>query len=137
MLRRLSTLAMTAVLALSTLTQAAVAEGAESVAHDKPCARAYGALGANFNENLDTLDFRELREAHARWVCTRPRPCGPAATSRDAATGSTASARCGSPDPPARSPTNSSGLLTINKRLGTLTRRLRTERTARGRGGRD
>ncbi|MEV1238488.1 hypothetical protein ACIBO2_44790 [Nonomuraea sp. NPDC050022] len=68
MLRRLSTIAMTAVLALSTLTQAAIAEGAQSVAHDKPRARAYGALGANFNENLDTLDFRELREANAQWV---------------------------------------------------------------------
>jgi hypothetical protein len=68
MLRRLSTIAMTAVLALSTLTQAAVAEGAESVARDKPRALAYGALGANFNENLDTLDYRELREAHTRWV---------------------------------------------------------------------
>ncbi|WP_433514832.1 hypothetical protein ACQP2T_03930 [Nonomuraea sp. CA-143628] len=59
---------MTAVLALSTITQAAVAEGVQSVANDKPRARAYGALGANFNENLDTLDFRELREANAQWV---------------------------------------------------------------------
>ncbi|MFD1535490.1 hypothetical protein [Nonomuraea guangzhouensis] len=68
MLRRLSTIAMTAVLALSTLTHAATAQGAESVAVDKPRALAYGALGANFNENLDSLDYPELREARARWI---------------------------------------------------------------------
>ena len=29
---------------------------------------AYGLLGANFNQNLDALDYRELREAGAQWV---------------------------------------------------------------------
>lgn len=29
---------------------------------------ALGALGANFNENLDQLDYRELRTARANWV---------------------------------------------------------------------
>ncbi|MEV4359459.1 hypothetical protein [Nonomuraea sp. NPDC049625] len=68
MLRRLPIIALTAVLAVSSLTHPAAAEGAESVPDAKPLARAYGALGANFNQNLDALDYRELREARARWV---------------------------------------------------------------------
>ncbi|MBE1584737.1 hypothetical protein ACFPOI_42615 [Nonomuraea angiospora] len=61
-LRRLSIIALTAVLAASATTHtAAAAEG-------RPVKLAYGALGANFNQNLDALDYRELREAKARWV---------------------------------------------------------------------
>jgi hypothetical protein len=67
MLRRLSIIALTAVLAAST-TQAATAEGGKPVSHDRPLSRAYGALGANFNQNLDALDYRELRESGTKWV---------------------------------------------------------------------
>ncbi|MEU6721400.1 hypothetical protein ABZ897_59005 [Nonomuraea sp. NPDC046802] len=63
MLRRLPAIALTAILAVSTVTHAAAAEGAEPVIDN-----AYGALGANFNQNLDSLDYRELREARAQWV---------------------------------------------------------------------
>ncbi|KAB8192789.1 hypothetical protein FH608_025350 [Nonomuraea phyllanthi] len=67
MLRRLSIIALTAALAASTVTPA-TAQGGKPVDHDKPLGAAYGALGANFNQNLDALDYRELRESHTGWV---------------------------------------------------------------------
>ncbi|GAA3246288.1 hypothetical protein [Nonomuraea helvata] len=62
LLRRLSIIALTAVLAASTTTHTATA------AEGRPVKLAYGALGANFNQNLDALNYRELREAKAQWV---------------------------------------------------------------------
>ncbi|MEV4177002.1 hypothetical protein [Nonomuraea sp. NPDC049709] len=69
MLRRLSIIALTAALAaVAPLTPAAnaTAEGHKPV--DEPLPTAHGALGANFNQNLDALDYRELRESGTRWV---------------------------------------------------------------------
>ncbi|MEV0829544.1 hypothetical protein [Nonomuraea rubra] len=67
MLRRLSIVAMTAALAtVSPLTPAATAQGGTPVTEQLPAA--HGALGANFNQNLDALDYRELRESGTRWV---------------------------------------------------------------------
>ncbi|WP_237107501.1 hypothetical protein [Nonomuraea sp. MG754425] len=71
MLRRLSIVALTATLAaVSPLTPAANANanapGGKPVT--RPLPTAYGALGANYNQNLDALDYRELRESGTRWV---------------------------------------------------------------------
>ncbi|WP_433443808.1 hypothetical protein [Nonomuraea sp. CA-141351] len=69
MLRRLPTLAFAAMVAISAVTSPATASApvgrAATIAADDD---AYGALGANFNQNLDALDYRELREARTRWV---------------------------------------------------------------------
>ncbi|MFC4009882.1 hypothetical protein ACFOY2_21815 [Nonomuraea purpurea] len=57
-------LAVAAMVALSAVASPAVASApAGRVADD-----AYGALGANFNENIDDLDYGELQEARAGWV---------------------------------------------------------------------
>ncbi|MFC5834205.1 hypothetical protein [Nonomuraea insulae] len=67
MLRRLSIVALTAVLAAVTPhTATAAVQGGKPV--NRPLPTAYGALGANFNQNLDALDYRELRESGTRWV---------------------------------------------------------------------
>ncbi|WP_220449051.1 hypothetical protein [Nonomuraea mesophila] len=67
MLRRLPIITLTAVLALSPAAHA-TARGGDPMQDDQPRRAAHGALGANFNQNLDALDYRELREAGARWV---------------------------------------------------------------------
>ncbi|MEV0612115.1 hypothetical protein AB0I81_02255 [Nonomuraea sp. NPDC050404] len=69
MLRRLSIIAATTVLAVvSPLTHAATADGGEPLNDSRSLPAAYGALGANFNQNLDALDYRELAESGTRWV---------------------------------------------------------------------
>ncbi|WP_220446832.1 hypothetical protein [Nonomuraea deserti] len=67
MLRRLPIITLAAVLAFSTTAHATV-QGGRPVRDDQPRETALGALGANFNQNLDALDYRELREAGAQWV---------------------------------------------------------------------
>ncbi|SEG99978.1 hypothetical protein SAMN05444920_114254 [Nonomuraea solani] len=53
------------IIALATALTLSAGSG-ETMKPVKPLA--YGALGANFNQNLDALDYRELRESGARWV---------------------------------------------------------------------
>ena len=67
MLRRLSIISLTAVIAVSTATSTSVSAQA-GLATDRKPDRAHGALGANFNQNIDDLDYAELREAGAEWV---------------------------------------------------------------------
>lgn len=73
MLRQLSMTALTAALAVSAITHAAAGAGPavdEGEVEDAagPLETAQGALGANFNQNLDSVNYRELREAGAEWV---------------------------------------------------------------------
>lgn len=72
MVSQLVTMAMTAALALSAGT---LAVGFDRGVAASPSAgtrgslpAAYGALGANFNQNLDALHYRELQAANAQWV---------------------------------------------------------------------
>lgn len=66
MLRKLSIAALTAALAISTFTPNE-AEGSTRTV-DRPARSVQGALGANFNQNLDAVNYQELREANAQWV---------------------------------------------------------------------
>jgi hypothetical protein len=64
--RTLVAVTVSAVLAVG-LPGAAVAADAGGDGHIAPLP-ALGAIGANYNENLDTMNYRELREARASWV---------------------------------------------------------------------
>ncbi|MCG5215596.1 hypothetical protein [Streptosporangium sp. KLBMP 9127] len=64
MLRQLSIIALSAVLAASTVAHPAAAKAGKPVNEDEP----RGALGANFNQNLDAVNYRELRETGTEWV---------------------------------------------------------------------
>lgn len=77
MVSQLVTMALTAALAASVATS--VVGPVERVPVNQDAAHqdaetnaslptAYGALGANFNQNLDALNYRELQAANARWV---------------------------------------------------------------------
>jgi hypothetical protein len=64
--RTLIIVAVTAILAAGLPGAALAAEaGSEDQLAPLP---ALGALGANYNENLDTLNYLELREARASWI---------------------------------------------------------------------
>ncbi|PSL06849.1 hypothetical protein CLV30_102238 [Haloactinopolyspora alba] len=73
MLRQLSITALTAALAVTTAAHAGGAANdpdreARPDGAAGPSRVANGALGANFNQNLDSVNYRELREAGAQWV---------------------------------------------------------------------
>jgi hypothetical protein len=63
MLRLVTLTALGAAVALTAMTTATVPATAS------PGPRAVdGALGANYNQNLDSVDYRELQAAHAGWI---------------------------------------------------------------------
>ncbi len=74
MLRHLSMTALTATLAVSVTTHPAAGSDGTSLDEsgttgtNDAVPNAHGDLGANFNQNLDSVDYRELREAGAQWV---------------------------------------------------------------------
>jgi hypothetical protein len=59
MLRLMTLTALGATLALTAAAPATADSGPRA---------ADGALGANYNQNLDSIDYRELQAAHARWI---------------------------------------------------------------------
>ncbi|MFG2000823.1 hypothetical protein ACGFNU_16925 [Spirillospora sp. NPDC048911] len=66
MLRRLSIIALTSAVAITPLACSSTRTGTPAASSAN--APAPGALGANFNQNLDALDYRELNEARVSWV---------------------------------------------------------------------
>ncbi|MBO2448541.1 hypothetical protein J4573_15670 [Actinomadura barringtoniae] len=65
-LRRLPIVALTLVVAAQ--TSACAGSGEAKPAAGSAKAPALGALGANFNQNLDAVDYRELNEAGVKWL---------------------------------------------------------------------
>jgi hypothetical protein len=65
--RSLTIAGVLAALAVSSAGCPAAGDGGGSGGGTRPLP-ALGALGANYNENLDQLNYRELREARAGWV---------------------------------------------------------------------
>lgn len=70
MLRRIPMLALTGVLVAAMMQSAAASDVALGQDRDAETTgqEGYGALGANFNQNLDSVDFRELKLSGTQWV---------------------------------------------------------------------